>query len=498
MGLHKLAIFAKDPTATGFRYQQLKALRDWLLSHFENTDDVFFCDNEDGVFLAAPGQEHGFSEVKYYAAGPAFNSNEVNNAIKGFFMLWLKGAYKPGGITFVFEANAATVVEDDESPIEPAYDKNGGALLKEWVTQQGRLADDLLARLVPYVRAIIGQEGADSPEPGSWEAFVKAVKWQADSIALDEGMALLVEDIDDMIRHLPLDGVKTQPALLRAALYYEIAESAGKAATGQQLTNELLDSVVLQAGVDESKWYRNALEAWKSAPTVTHFNPGEFYEVITAARYCRFRSLRASGEHEQWQDLLHLYIHLDDIGVYFLRKAIYEYLFLVTATDPDSFLPGGTLAGMEDGVNYYFDNALPPIRDIGMEEDIALLSLVINAQSTGQVYLEDAVIERWRKNIMDYLDGRLEESINVDDKCVLLELKGSLIMDCSKPGDYDHAIRDALVVYRQIVPLLPQARHYNMKRLTEILDAIKRAMMLLQVKGTGVKHLEAFLEEIRK
>ncbi|WP_133177729.1 hypothetical protein [Chitinophaga parva] len=499
MGLPKLLIFTKGPATTGFRYQQLKALRDWLLSRLEATDDVFFYDNEDGVFLRVPGQQHGFAAVKYYASSPAFNGDEVSSAIRRFFVLWRKGEYKPGGITFVFEANAVTAAEDAEIPVEPAYDGNDGALLEEWVTQQDQLNGDLLGRIVTYVQEIIGQDGSDPLEPDSWEAFVKAVSWQADSIALDEGMALLVEDIDDLIRHLPLEGVKSQPALLRAALYYEIAAGIGKAAVGQQrLTGELLDSVVLQADGEERKWYRNALEVWKSAPAITHFNPEEFYEVITAARYCRFRSLRASGEHEQWQDLLHLYIHLEDIGIYFLRKAIYEYLFLITATDPDSFLPGGTLAGMEDGINYYFDNALQPTRDIEMEEDIALLSLVINAQSAGQINIESPVIEFWKKNIMDYLDSRLEESFNVDDKCVLLELKGSLIMDCSMPGDYDHAIREALVVYRQILPLLPEARHYNMKRLTEILDAVKRTMMLLQVKGEGVKRLEAFLGEIRQ
>lgn len=495
MEQHKLAILARDPAVTGFHYQQLKVLEEWLLNRLEAPQDVLYINevsiNNPGVYPVK------FSQVNYYAANSSFNSGEVNKAIARFFNLWMNGAYKVGETYFVFWTNASIV--KDEERVEIVYEGNASSLLKEWVENQDQLNDDLLARVVGYLTEVIDQSGYPALPHEDWQAFARSVRWEFAGISDKEGMAVLVEGIDDLIRHLPLEGIKTQAALLRAALYFEITERAKFDNVDEQaLTSDLLDHIVMNAGAGDAKWYRHALEVWKGQTTITHFDPGQLYEVVTAARYCRFRSLRASGEHEQWQDLLHAYIHLEDAPIYYLRKAIYEYLFLITATDPDSFLPGGTLAGMEDGINYYFDNTLPPIRDIEMEEDIALLSLVINAQSTGQINIEVQLIEFWKGNIMSYLDSRFEESFNVNTKCVVLELKGALIMDCSTTGDYDEAIKQAVSVYSQILPLLPQARTYNMKRLLEILDALKRTMILLGVKGEGARYLEKFLDEIGK
>lgn len=515
MSTNQLYIFSKDTDATateqGYYYQKLKTLKTWLENRIANTQEVIYCDLEDDIFQRnfAEGTSK-FRQIKLYSSNFSFSTEEIQKSIANFFMLFTKGDYLFDEASFVFETNSSIARE---------MRGNDANLLKEWYEHQHQMSDDLITRCKARVKTIIDeyiQTGYAKQMAGDtsgdflkaknyyeglpddfWDSFIKAIKWEFENVEQPEAIPKLREEIEALVLLLPLPINAKEVSTYVSVLLHEITQrTADPEKENRMLTNELLDKLILNQGTEKDKWYSEVFAKWTHVEVIPVFRMGDFYEVIDATRHCRWH-LNGSDHAKTWLRLLKLYIDLPETIIVCRRKAIYEYLFLKMSTDMNSAKPKGSIADEVDLIKYYFEHFGEQNSLADIEDDITLLQIVFTQWMLKPDFLDENLIIEWRGTIEKYIDEQLAAPRDIDEQCLLYELKGSCILHFNVGEANVDKVDEALNVYRQIIPLLQETRLYTISRLSDLLGEMIKVYIRVGIdQDVVIDEIENFLAEI--
>jgi hypothetical protein len=521
MSTHKLFLFTKDTDASaterGFHYQKLKTLKTWLENRINEVDDIIYCDYEDDIFERNIKEGKAlFRQVKLYSSNFSFSKEEIQKSLAHFFMLFVKGDYMFDKVSFSFETNSGIAKE---------IKGNDGNLLKEWWENQDAMSDGLIARCRARVKVIIdgyinevyqtkmSPEGKaeldeakdiyDNLTDDVWDKFIQAVKWQFDGIEPEDAIPLLLTEAEALVKQLPLPIDPEKASTYISVLHFEIAQRTAESEESKKtLSNELIDALLLKEGSEKNKWYADIYEKWHDVNEIRHFNVGAFYEVVSAARHCRWEV--ASEKHRSlWLKLLKLYIYHPETIIVCKRKAIYEYLFLLTSPDPKTFVPKGSIAGEQELARYYFQEFEHRNSVADIEEDITLLEIIQTHQLLDenifkQGFLEKEEIGQWSKKIEAALDQGIKKPLNTDELCLYYELKGTFLFHSHPLMPITEKMSSSIEAYRLIIPLLENAKTYSISRLSDQLNQKLSLLIKLGKDENAIETLELFLTDIEE
>lgn len=515
MSTNQLYIFSKETDATateqGYYYQKLKTLKTWLENRIANKQEVIYCDLEDDIFQRnfAAGTSK-FRQIKLYSSNFSFSTEEIQKSLANFFMLFTKGDYLFDEATFVFETNSSIARE---------MRGNDGNLLKEWHEHQDNMSDDLIARCKSRVTTIIDayiKEGYAKQMAGDttgdflqaknfyealpdefWDGFIKSIKWQFENVEQWEAIPKLRLEIEALVLQLPLPINAKEVSTYVSVLLHEIAKrTADRDKENRVLTNALFDILVLDQGTEKDKWYAEVFAKWSPVETIYSFRLGDFYEVVDASRHCRWH-LHGSDHAQTWLRLLKMYIDLPETITESRRKAIYEYLFLKMSTSMSAPVPTGSIEGEVEIIKYYFEHFGERNSLADIEDDITLLQIIFTQWMYKPDFLDRDLITGWQEMIVSYIEERLAVVNDVDEKCLLLELKGSCVFHFNVGAAKAEKVDEALNIYRQIIPLLGDTRLYTISRLSDLLGEMIKVFIRFDVNQDEViDAIENFLAEI--
>lgn len=510
-----LFLLEKDTNATateqGFYYQKLKTLTTWLRNRLTLIDEDIYCDHQEDIFQRNATQSlFTYRQVKLYASNFSFSSDEINKTLINFFFLFLKQEDQHKA-KFIFETNSA-IAKDIRG--------NDADLLKEWFNDQGKLNQEQLAQLAAKVKTIISEhidrelakktgkdptvnenlliakEAFDALPDELWQRFIKCIEWKFELVDRDEAIPILQHEAEEMIAALPLPLDPELMPVYMAILIYEITtRTAQNDPEDRKLNNRLLDFVLLNSGSKENRWYVSVFEKWNNAASIQGFITGQFFEVISAARHCRWH-LDKSNQGKLWLDRLSQYIALEETPVFCKRKAIYEYLWLLLLPDPDSGKPKGNLFGQQEYIHYYFRHFEHRNTIEDVEDDITLLQLVQVTRLYDPQFIDAGDVDAWITIIDDFLDQGLKAPTDVDERCKLLELKGHLEQQKNGPAHLAVKVPAVLDWYRKIIPHLKDAGLYNLASLNEQLNQMIKILIRFKDQKAVIKQIEAFQQEI--
>jgi len=514
MSITKLFLFTKDTDASateqGFHYQKLKTLKTWLENRVKEVDDVIYCDYEDDIFERNIEQgKSKFRQVKLYSSNFSFSKEEIQKSLAHFFMLFVKGDYMFDDVSFLFETNSGVAKETRG---------NDGDLLKEWWQNQDAMNDDLISRCRTRVKAIIdgyitesyakqmtAEAKADLQQAKNiydqlteeiWDKFIHSIKWQFDEIEQKDAIPLLLSEVEALVLQLPLPIKSDRVSTYISILHFEIAQRTAQADEEKRiLTNELLDILLLNDGSEKDRWYADIYRRWLPVTEIKHFNVGAFYEVINAARHCRWE-LYETNHAALWLQLLKKYIELPETIVVCRRKAIYEYLFLLISPDPNTGAPKGTIGDQQEWVRYYFSEFEHRNSVADVEEDITLLQIIQTHQLLNEGFLHEDEIQRWAKTIEQFITENIGHPRDADELCQLYELKGHYNFHLNPLVPLEEKIEAGLQTYRLIIPLLKDTKIYSISRLSDQLSQILNMLIRHGMEDDTIEPIEKFITEI--
>ncbi len=513
MPLSKLSIFSKDTDANavlkGYEYQKLKTLETWLQNKINNRDEIIFCEYEDDIFQRNLNVGTSkFTQVKLYTSKNfSFNSEEIKKSIANFFMIFVKGEYSFDEVEFIFETNTS---------IARKYGDNDGDLLKEWTENQARLEDDLLKRCSNKVKAILdeyikeqfpkAQERDKSTSqkakldfdnlPASvWEDFVKTIRWNFTDEESNTAIEITVKKIKEYIKQLPFPSLGDKLDPVFTTLYYEVSERMFQDEHENRcLTNQKLDSLILDLGDDADKQYNIAFQAWQGVSEIKFFRLSEFLEVVHSANHCRW-SIYLKDHSDFWIHLLKTYIEHPDTPNNYKSKAIYQFLWLQLRPQKTG-VPIGTLKGVEGYIEKYYDHAFNDSDHEAVSDHFSLLQIVKAAIAMKSCDLPMERTNEWLTKIGEIIEQKLQ-TVNIDsEKCFWLELKAQYFMH---PFDFDgkgEKLDNVFEYFNAILTLLPNAQLYNVKRLNDRINQFIEILIQFEATEQLVEELELFAEKL--
>ncbi|AZA65539.1 hypothetical protein EG345_13035 [Chryseobacterium carnipullorum] len=517
MSLHKLYLFSKNTDASstemGFQYQKLKTLETWLRNRINKLDEVIYCDYEDDIFQRDLDKGASkFRQVKLYSSNFSFSREEIQKSLFNFFMLFVKADYKFDDVEFSFETN---------SGIGREVRGNDADLLREWAENQVAMSEQLKIYCREKVKGIIDEYIAadfnknvsdanrakfeearkiyEELSDETWDIFIASIRWKFEVVSQDEAIPLLLGKITKLIPDLPLSIDPEKATTYISLLHFEIANRTAQSnEEDKKLTNDLLDIVLLTSGSEENRWYGETYAKWSNVNEIKYFTVGAFYEVVSAARHCRWE-LDESGHHTLWLSLLKKYINLADITLACRRKAIYEFLFLTFSPNSQTGLPREMIAGHEEWIRFYFNELEHRNSLADFKEDIFLLQsiegiLAIDSETS----LTQAEIEEWKKVIEHFIDEKINTPRNNDELCLSYELKGDFIFNFNRTTPLRENVKTAIETYRQILPLLNEASTYSISGLSDYLIDILKILINEDVEDEVIDDIENFINEIEE
>lgn len=517
MSLHKLYLFSKNTdapaTEQGFQYQKLKTLETWLRNRINKLDEVIYCDYEDDIFQRDLDKGVSkFRQVKLYSSNFSFSKEEIQKSLFNFFMLFVKGDYKFDEVEFSFETN---------SGIARQVRGNDADLLREWAENQLAMSELLKidcrerAKCIidEYIAAGFNKNVSDNNQAEleearkiyeelpdeTWDIFISSVKWQFEGVSQDEAIPILLAEITKLIPDLPLSIDPEKATTYISLLHFEIANRTAQSnEEDKKLTNDLLDIVLLTSGSEENRWYGETYAKWSNITEIKYFTVGAFYEVVSAARHCRWE-LDESGHHTLWLSLLKKYINLADITLACRRKAIYEFLFLTFSPNSETGLPREMIAGHEEWIRFYFNELEHRDSLADFKEDIFLVQSIEGILSIdSETSLTQAEIEEWKKMIEHFIDEKINTPRNNDELCLAYELKGDFIFNFNRTTPLRENVKTAIETYRQILPLLNEASTYSISGLSDYLIDILKILINEDVEDEVIDDIENFIDEIEE
>lgn len=482
-----------------------------MLNRIEEKNEIIYCDYEEDIFERnIKGGISTFTQIKLYSSNFSFSKEEIQKSISHFFMLFVKGEYLFDNVNLVFVTNSSVAKE---------LKGNDANLLREWWEHQNNISNDLMERCKVRVKQIIDEYISevynqkistalknelqkakniyDSLPNDIWIKFIQSIKWQFDGIEKEKAIPNLLTSIQNLMVQLPLPLDYKKLSTYTSVLHFEISQRTTQSfCEDKKLTNELIDTLLLKEGNKNDQWYAYAFDKWQQVSEIPHFNIGAFYEVINAARHCRWYLFKTTHS-ELWLRILKIYIELPETLIVCKRKGIYEYLWLLLSPDPNTFIPKGSLKNEQSLVEFYFKEFSHRNSFADIEDDIVLLQLVQTTSLLEPSSFEKKEVERWAKTIDNFIDTERKKTKNADDLCLLLELKGTFEFHCDPLKSLQNKTESGLYYYRMIIPNLKEAKIYTISRLSDQLNEIIK----MTIK-TGYDHddvispIEIFLEEI--
>lgn len=514
MSLSQLQIFSKKRDATaalkGYEFQHLKTLESWLNNRINNIDEIIYCDFEEDIFQRNLLRKTSkFRQIKLYSTNFSFSSDAVQETIANFFMLFAKGEYMFDKVTFSFETNASVA--------ERVIRGNDADLLQSWVVEQQNLKGDLLQKISVRVKEIllayIKKEYAAKikdveikPELQKaanlfneltdeiYDNFIQSIQWKFEGIDVNTAIESQLARINALIEKIPLP---IDNSIASSLLYREVtSRSIQDDPENRSLSNKLLDLLLLQSGDEKNKWYAEIYEKWLSINEIKEFHAGQFYEIVKASQYYRM-NFHQIGHKTMWMSLFQFYIIDGGTKVYIKRQAIYEYLFLALKPNLESGEKIDSLDGEEDKIRYYFNEweqrkALKNIHD-----DLTLLQLILPQVWLKNITINKEEIKDWKSHIQIFLDGELQVETNINNRCLLLELRGDFEMHTSIVKSKEQVAK-AISYYKEIFPILSKAQLYSVTNLFDILQQILQLLIRFKKEHSIIELIERFLDEMQE
>ncbi len=515
MSTSKLHIFQKNTDASaslrGYQYQILKTLESWLSNLQENIDEEIYCDFEEDIFHRNQLEEKvTFRQLKLYSSNFSFKSEEIEKCISHFFMLHVKTDYKSFDKEFVFEAN---------SNVAGKYKDNEAELLRNWVTNQDDLSDELLEscsnKSKEIVSAYINEQAKkleDSIDEGlisealsifealtkdDWVLFTKCIRWKFAGPTPEEEFEATIDNIKTLILKLPFpineDGVDA----IFGILYKEVSiKSSQKEPQDRKLTLRELEYHLLNSGSEGDQWYSGVYEKWTDVDSVENFLVGEFFEIIDASRYCRRRKY-LSNHDSDWLKLLDSFIKMD-LRKEFKRYAIYEFLWLKFRPDDIHKLPTGDLFGCENLIREYFENFSAFNNAKEIQDAQNLLNITFTAFLSEKVKIEKSEIRGWFKELYRTLHHKLKETKNPNEKCELLESLGTLAIFSNQRNRKNKSSKSILKYFEEILSVIDDAAFYHATTLSERINKYIELFIKIDYESNSelINSLESFSEKL--
>lgn len=513
MSLSKLSIFSKNTDANevvkGYEYQKLRTLENWLSNKVNKIDEVIYCEYEDDIFQRDINVGSSkFTQIKLYGSKPfSFKSEEITKSIANFFMLFVKGEYSFDTVQFVFETNTG---------IAGKYRDNDAILLKEWFDNQDSLDAALLKKYAIKVKSIVtGYIKEELPKavkinkleaesalidfnalPASvWEDFAKAIKWIFNDISPDEAVEKVINSVKEHIKELPFPSVEGKIDTVFTTLYYEVSvKMFQNDPENRCLTNEKIDSLILDLGDEADKQYNIAYEAWKETKEIKYFNLAEFLEVLYAANHCR-QSTYLKDHSAFWLELLNHFIQFVDTPDRYKQMAIYEFLWLslrpLWLKEPE-----GTLLGQNHLIEQYFAETSKFDDHDSVENNLNLLQIVSASVMMGKCDIDIDKTDVWLKEIGSTINEKLDSIEDPNQRCYWLELQAAFF---SNPLEFEAKVSEQDVVfdsYSKITELISHAPLYNVSRLSDRLDQFIKLHIHLSTEDEYIDSLESLADKL--
>lgn len=513
MPLSKLSIFSKNTDANeivkGYEYQKLRTLENWLSNKVNKVDEIIYCEYEDDIFQRdIKAGSSKFTQIKLYGSKPfSFKSEEITKSIANFFMLFVKGEYSFDTVQFVFETNTG---------IAGKYGDNDAVLLNEWFDNQDNIDATLLQKCADKVKSIVTNYiNEELPKvvkvnkleaeaalidfnalPASiWDDFAKAIKWIFNDISPDQAVENVINSIKDHIKELPFPSVEGKIDTVFTTLYYEVSvKMFQNEPENRCLTNQKIDSLILDLGDEADKQYNLAFEAWKETKEIKYFKLAEFFEVLHAANHCR-QSLYLKEHSTYWLDLLNQYIQFVDTPERYNQMATYEFLWL-SLRPLWLKKPLGSLVGQNHLIEQYFAQASKFDDHDSIENNLNLLQIVSASIMMGKCDLDIEKTDVWLKEIGSTIQNKLDSINDPNEKCYWLELQASFY---SNPFEIEAIASEQDVVfgsYSKITELIPHAPLYNVTRLSDRLNQFIKLHIRVGTEEEYIDSLESLVDKL--
>lgn len=204
---------------------------------------------------------------------------------------------------------------------------------------------------------------------------------------------------------------------------------------------------------DENNWYLESKQIWLTHTSdFEDINYADFTAIRFSARYA-FNNEESSHDLFEWIRLLISIEKIVEIN-YLKRKIVYEIVFL-------SCMGLKKLDGLEPLIQIYLDK-IPILSDPTDFEDASIIiNLSIFGLSQHQINFAPEQIQIWKQQLIDVVDEQLLIRENINTRCHLLEVKGSL----SISEDENKVIFEAAIKYwEEVLSLVKKAGMYPLQK----------------------------------
>lgn len=513
----KLYLFAKDTDAPevskGFKFQELITLEVWLYNKVHGIEENIYCDFEEDIYQRDLKEYKSiFRQLKLYSSKNfSFSSVEIKKSLAHFFMLFVKGEYLNDETLFIFETNTSIAAKNGDNDAE---------LLKEWAENQENISDDLKVRCYARIKAIIddyifdqyellvkkgenesliiAKEVYENLPENVWKEFVKSIRWQFHSVSSGEAIESSVHNSMELISQLPFPLSKDDYTKIFDRLRGVVSDkSIADTPDGRLLTNELLDQQLLNLGDKDDKVYSQSFDIWKNVKEVEYFNVGEFYQVMFAAKHCRWNKY-LHGHSSIWLNLLQNYITVPGIWEKLKREAIYEIVWLTSRPSFHKELNISSLKGLEVLAIEYFSNFNKYNDLFCIEDGLNLLVLIASHQKHNLIEIPDDQIISWFVNFDKLIETCKANPADKNAYCHLLELEGLAYFDKNSLRIGEDNLKKSEIILNDIITELPNAPLYPVSQLSKRINAIINMIYRSGTNGLEdqIKLLEIFSEKL--
>lgn len=517
LNISKLYLFAKDTDAPevskGFKFQELKTLEVWLYNKVHGIEENIYCDFEEDIFQRDLKEYKSiFRQLKLYSSKNfSFSSVEIKKSLAHFFMLFVKGEYLNDETLFIFETNTSIAAKNGDNDAE---------LLNEWAENQENISDDLKARCYARIKAIIddyifeqyellvkkgeteshiiAKEVYQNLPENVWKEFVKSIRWQFHGVSSDEALESSVHYSMELISQLPFPLSKDDYTKIFDRLRGVVSDkSIADTPDGRLLTNELLDQQLLSLGDKDDKVYGQSFDIWKDIKDVEYFNVGEFYQVMFAAKHCRWNKY-LHGHSIIWINLLKNYLTVPGIWEKLKREAIYEIVWLTSRPSFHRELNISSLKGLEVLAIEYFSNFNKYNDLFSIEDGLNLLVLIASHQKLNLIEIPDDQIISWFDNFDKLIETCKANPADKNAYCHLLELEGLAYFDKNSLRIGEDNLKKSEILLNEIITELPNAPLYPVSQLSKRINAIINMIYRSGTNGIEkeIKLLEIFSEKL--
>ncbi|WP_336702857.1 hypothetical protein [Chryseobacterium indologenes] len=490
MDTNKLFIFSKDTDAVsaqrGYNYQTLKTLESWVENFKNSIREEIYCEFEEDIFHKNTETKGAkFRQIKLYSSNFSFNSKEIKKAIFNFFTLHVKSNYNDFTKQFIFETN---------TNIAEKYKDNDAELLKEWVKFQKDLDEEKTSKYARKSKEIVNEfinekkindknrfDIAEAKEiflkldDVFWQNFIRLIRWDFLGRESGEEFSNIKERIESLIIQLPFsiknDNVSQVFGVLLETVFCKINIENEE---DRKLTYDEFETIMLNIGSEEDKWYAKRFENYKKIGVPDFFRIGEFYEVINLINYCR-RKIYLNEHKDVWNSYLIFYTRNKTIHNHFRRKAIYELVFLnykFYELDYDNLAdrvaPDGDLKGFEDDVRFYFANFEELTTSEDFENANVILNLLLMIAGQNKIDISSSEIKIWYRKLYIRIGKEIENSKNINVLCHLYEIKGTFILNIDRIKRNKNTT--FILWYEKILDIADDALLYKLSQFGDRID----------------------------